>query len=68
MANKQQRIYYYEDLLTASDYKAIKYMEGWYTEDEYRPYKEERQFYRLKINQLEELEYIGNEDIDFENF
>lgn len=62
------RIMMYKDELNKTDYRAIKYAEGWYTEDEYRPFKEERQLYRFKINRLQELEYEGNEDIDFENF
>ncbi len=40
--------------LAESDYKAIKYAEGWYTEEEYAPIKDERQRLRSKINALEE--------------
>ena len=44
-----------KSLLSQSDYKAIKYMEGWFTEEEYLPIKEERQEYRNQINEYEEL-------------
>lgn len=39
--------------LADTDYKAIKYAEGWYTEEEYAPIKAERQAIRDKINELE---------------
>ncbi len=39
--------------LEASDYKAIKFAEGWLTEAEYAPIKAERQALRDKINELE---------------
>lgn len=41
-------------LLFDSDYRAIKYAEGEYTEEQYAPYKELRRSYRQEINQLEE--------------
>jgi len=41
--------------IAASDYKAIKYAEGWLTEEEYLPIKTERQALRDKINELEAL-------------
>lgn len=40
--------------LFESDYKAIKYAEGYLSEDEYAPIKNERQSWRDKINELEE--------------
>lgn len=40
--------------LSDSDYKAIKYAEGWLTEEEYTPIKAERQALRDRINELEE--------------
>ena len=40
--------------LSASDYKAIKYSEGWLTEEEYAPIKAERQAIREEINRLEQ--------------
>lgn len=39
--------------LTATDYKAIKYAEGWLTEEEYGPVKARRQELRDEINRLE---------------
>lgn len=40
--------------LAKTDYKAIKYFEGWITEEEYAPIKARRQNLRDKINELEE--------------
>ena len=57
---KRMRINVLKSLLMESDYRAIKYAEGLYTEDEYAPYKAERQAYREEINQLE-LELSENE-------
>lgn len=49
--------------LAESDYKAIKYAEGWLTEDEYAPVKAHRQALRDKINELEaELASDDNND------
>lgn len=39
--------------LEATDYKAIKYAEGWLTEEEYAPIKAQRQAIRDRINELE---------------
>ena len=41
-------------LLARTDYRALKYAEGYYTEEEYAPYKAERQALRDRINALEE--------------
>ena len=41
--------------LAETDYRAIKYAEGQYTEEEYAPYKKQRQEWRDKINELEKL-------------
>lgn len=58
-AQKQDRIIELKQLLAESDYRAIKYAEGLYTEEEYAPYKYQRQAYRDEINQLElELENL----------
>ena len=51
---KKKRISELKNLLIESDYRAIKYFEGYYTKEEYNPYKIERQNYRNEINQLEE--------------
>lgn len=51
------RIKALKNLLAESDYKAIKYAEGIYTEEEYAPIKNQRQAWRDEINTLEsELE------------
>lgn len=52
-AQKLFRINELKTLLSQSDYRAIKYAEGLYTEEEYKPYKELRQAYRDEINELE---------------
>ena len=39
--------------LAETDYKAIKFAEGWLTEEEYAPIKAERQALRDAINDLE---------------
>lgn len=40
--------------LSKTDYKAIKYAEGWISEEDYAPIKAERQALRDRINELEE--------------
>ena len=47
------RIAELKQLLAESDYKAIKYAEGWLTADEYAATKAERQAWRDEINELE---------------
>ena len=39
--------------LAATDYKALKYFEGWLTAEEYAPIRAERQALRDEINALE---------------
>ena len=46
--------------LQKTDYKAIKYSEGWLTDEEYAPVKAERQAIREEINRLESL--LSNTD------
>lgn len=48
-----ERIEELKQLLKETDYRAIKYAEGCYTDVEYQPYKEQRQAYRDEINELE---------------
>ena len=48
----EAKIKEYQEELTASDFQAIKYAEGLYTEAEYKPIKETRQSYRDDINIL----------------
>ena len=53
---EQQRFSEIDDLkrqLFESDYKAIKYAEGWISEEDYADIKAERQALRDKINKLE---------------
>lgn len=50
---KLERISELKSLLSATDYKAIKYAEGLLSEEEYAPIKSQRQAYRDEINKLE---------------
>ena len=43
-----------KEQLSATDYKAIKYAEGWISEDDYAPVKALRQALRERINMLEQ--------------
>lgn len=52
-SEKLQQIANLKTKLRNSDYQAIKYAEGWLTEQEYAPIKALRQSYREQINQLE---------------
>lgn len=47
------RIAELKQLLAESDYKAIKFAEGWLTADEYADTKAQRQAWRDEINELE---------------
>lgn len=49
----EQQIAELKAQLEVTDYKAIKYAEGWISEEEYAPIKAERQALRDKINELE---------------
>lgn len=51
--SNSQRIEMLKDELASTDYKAIKYAEGWLTEEEYAPIKAARQAIRDEINMLE---------------
>lgn len=51
---KAQQIAELKEQLAATDYKALKFFEGWLTADEYESVKAERQAIRDKINALEE--------------
>lgn len=48
-----QQIAELKQQLFLTDYKAIKYAEGWISDDEYAPIRAERQAIRDKINELE---------------
>ena len=49
----EEQIQTLKQQLAESDYKAIKYAEGWYSAEEYAPIKAQRQALRYKINELE---------------
>ena len=49
------RIIRLKEELGKTDYQAIKFAEGWLTEEEYAPIKAQRQAHREEINQLEKL-------------
>lgn len=51
--NKNNKINEYKNLLSSTDYKVIKYVEGYYTDKEYNEIKKIRERYREKIRQLE---------------
>ena len=42
-----------QNRLAETDYQAIKFAEGWITEEEYAPIKAQRQAWRDEINALE---------------
>lgn len=66
---KQARIAELKMLLAESDYKAIKFAEGWLTGDEYAVTKAERQAWRDEINALEgmsALDYLAAHHISNE--
>lgn len=47
------KIFLLKTKLAGTDYKAIKYAEGWLTDEEYAPIKIKRQAIREEINKLE---------------
>ena len=53
IAYKKKRIAELKSLLQATDYQAIKYTEGFISEEDYLPIKQTRQEYRDEINELE---------------
>lgn len=52
---KQVRIDDLKFRLSESDYKALKWAEGWFTEEQYAPIKAERQAIRDEINNIENM-------------
>ena len=52
-----------KQLLAQSDYKAMKFFEGWISEEEYLPVKMQREEYRMQINILEEELEKAREDM-----
>ena len=56
----QERLQEIKGELGQTDYKAIKYAEGQYTDEQYEPIKQERQALRVEYNELEkELETLN---------
>ena len=49
----EDKISQLKDNLADTDYQAIKYAEGWITDEEYEPLKLQRQAWRNEINMLE---------------
>ena len=52
--NREVQIMLLKNRLKETDYKAIKYSEGWLTNEEYAETKAERQRIREEINRLEQ--------------
>ena len=52
--SREMRIMLLKSRLQETDYKAIKYSEGWLTDEEYAETKAERQHIREEINRLEQ--------------
>ena len=50
----EEQIAQLKEQLSATDYKAIKYAEGWISEEEYTPIKAERESIRKQIRELEQ--------------
>lgn len=53
--DRQNYIERLKDTLHETDYKAIKFAEGWLSEDEYSAVKAERQSLRDEINSIEAM-------------
>lgn len=51
----EEQIMQLKEQLAATDYKAIKYAEGWLSDDEYAPFKAERERIREMIRELERI-------------
>lgn len=52
--NKKREIDNVKSALAKTDYEALKYAEGWFTEEEYAPIKQEREDMRNIIRTLED--------------
>lgn len=51
--SNEEKIAELKQQLAETDYQAIKYAEGWLSEEEYEPIKTQRQAWREEINNLE---------------
>ncbi len=54
MEEKRRKIKEYKELLSSSDYKAMKFAEGETSKEDYEPIKKQRKEWRNLINKLEE--------------
>lgn len=62
---KYAKIMELKKYLSDTDYRALKYADGCYTEEEYAPYRKERAEARAKINELDfEPPTLTREQID----
>lgn len=61
--NQQIHINNYKECLYNTDYKVIKFLEGWLSQEEFEENKIIRESYRNKIRYLESLTYEQNPDI-----
>lgn len=69
---EEQKTYFAEiktlkKYLTDTDFRTMKYYDGAYTEEEYKPYKEARASARARINEIEEVfkePTLSREEID----
>lgn len=52
---REAEIWSLKEQLRESDYKAIKFAEGWISAEDYAPIKAQRQEWRERINELETL-------------
>ena len=52
-AEIDEEITHLKQLLADSDYEAIKYAEGWLSEEDYAPIKAQRESWRARIRELE---------------
>jgi methylmalonyl-CoA mutase cobalamin-binding subunit len=52
---REAEVWSLKEQLRESDYKAIKFAEGWITAEDYAETKAQRQAWRERINELEEL-------------
>lgn len=64
--SREMQIMLLKNRLQETDYKALKYSEGWLTDEEYAETKAERQRIRDEINRLEEELSVGEGEVNNE--
>ena len=57
-SSPEQQILNLKQKLDDTDYQAIKYAEGWLTDEEYEPIRLQRQEWRDEINRLQNIEQM----------